>query len=280
MELDEIVANAQDNETCLWNLVNGDGDGNDGNSGDCHGRETCLSSMAASEIWSTILKPRGANQEAAYWTPVFTLLAPLPGKTNQFPQVTTNSTKHGKKRIELLSLLWFLRYLKRKTYLFQTKTKKTKEKAVCFKQRKKQKLIIWCWSMIQLGDYAGWDSIFFQLTKKISTHQTFVQLTKHFCNSQNIFSTHQTFFQLAKHFSTHQTSLARPWTRRWFFSGNQGRRTSTSHKDHLQRCVIISWLNWGIYTFDFEKKLVPDKCEDVISISAWSESPEMGNLYR
>ena len=88
-----------------------------------------------------------------------------------------------KKRIKLLSLLWFLRYLKRKTCLFQTKTKK---KAVCFKQRQKKKLFLWCWSLIQLGDYAGWDSIFFQLTKKF-------QLTKHFFNSPNIFVTHQTF---------------------------------------------------------------------------------------
>ena len=192
MELGEIVANVQDNETCLWNLVNGDGDGNDGNSGDCHGRETCLSSMAASEIWSTILKPRGANQEAAYWTPVFTLLAPLPGKTNQFPQVTTNSTKMEKKNQTPVFTL--IPPLSEKKNLFvSNKDKKTKQKAVCFKQRQKQKLFLWCWSLIQLGDYAGWDSIFFQLTKKISTHETFFQLTKHFCNSPNIFVTHQTF---------------------------------------------------------------------------------------
>ena len=35
--------------------------------------------MAASEICSTMENPRGASQEAAYSTPVFTLLAPLPG---------------------------------------------------------------------------------------------------------------------------------------------------------------------------------------------------------
>ena len=94
------------------------------------------------------------------WIPVFTLLASLPEKKNLF---------------------------------VSNKDKKTKQKAVCFKQRQKQKLFLWCWSLIQLGDYAGWDSIFFQLTKKISTHETFFQLTKHFCNSPDIFVTHQTF---------------------------------------------------------------------------------------
>ena len=177
MELGEIVANAQDNETCLWNLVNGDG--NDGNNGgDCHGRETCLSSMAASEIWSTILKPRGANQEAAYWTPVFTLLAPLPGKTNQFPQVTTNSTKHGKK--ESNSCLYF------------DSSATWKEKPVCFKQRQKNKTKSCLFqtktkakvvSLMLKSDPARrlrWLRFHF-----FSTHQ------KNF-NSRNIFSTHQT----------------------------------------------------------------------------------------
>ena len=46
--------------------------------------DACPSSIAASEIWSTMVNPRGASQEAAYWTPVFTLLAPLPGKTSNF----------------------------------------------------------------------------------------------------------------------------------------------------------------------------------------------------
>ena len=181
MELGEIVANVQDNETCLWNIVNGDGDGNDGNSGDCHGRETCLSSMAASEIWSTILKPRGANQEAAYWTPVFTLLAPLPWKTNSFPHFTTNSTKHGKKRIELLSLLWFLRYLKRKTCLFQTKTKKQNKKLFVSNKDKSK-------------------SCFFDVEVWSSSETTLVEIPFFFFNSPNIFVTQQTFFQLIKHF--------------------------------------------------------------------------------
>ena len=87
------------------------------------------------------------NMENKNQTPVFTLIPPLPEKKNLF---------------------------------VSNKDKKTKQKAVCFKQRKKQKLFLWCWSLIQLGDYAGWDSIFFQLTK-------------HFFNSPNIFVSHQTF---------------------------------------------------------------------------------------
>ena len=86
------------------------------------------------------------NMENKNQTPVFTLIPPLPEKKNLF---------------------------------VSNKDKKTKQKAVCFKQRQKQKLFLWCWSLIQLGDYAGWDSIIF------STHQ------KKF-NSRNIFSTHQT----------------------------------------------------------------------------------------
>ena len=189
MELGEIVANVQDNETCLWNLVNGDGDGNDGNSGDCHGRETCLSSMAASEIWSTILKPRGANQEAAYWTPVFTLLAPLPGKTNQFSQFN----KTWKKRIKLLSLLWFLRYLKRKTCLFQTKTKKQNKKLFVSNKDKSKS----CFFDVEV--WSSSETTLVEIPFFFNSRNIF-QLTKHFCNSPNIFVTQQTFFQLIKHF--------------------------------------------------------------------------------
>ena len=58
-----------------------DNHGIEGSKGD---DDTCPSSIAASDIWSTMVNPRGASQEAAYSTPVFTLLAPLPGKKTCF----------------------------------------------------------------------------------------------------------------------------------------------------------------------------------------------------
>ena len=66
--------------------------------------DACPSSIAASEIWSTMVNPRGASHEAAYWTPVFTLLAPLPGKTNNFVLFRQNYLEDETKILKLVKI--------------------------------------------------------------------------------------------------------------------------------------------------------------------------------
>ena len=98
-----------------------------------------------------------------------------------------------KKRIELLSLLWFLRYLKRKTCLFQTKTKKQNKKLFVSNKDKSKS----CFFDVEV--WSSSETTLVEIPFFFNSRNIF-QLTKHFCNSPNIFVTQQTFFQLIKHF--------------------------------------------------------------------------------
>ena len=96
---------------------------------------------------------------------------------------------------ELNSCLYFAcsATWKRKTCLFQTKTK-NKRKSCLFQTKTKAKVV----SLMLKSDPARrlrWlrFHFFFNSPKKF-------QLTKHLFNSPNIFVTHKTFFQLIKHF--------------------------------------------------------------------------------